>query len=256
MIKKRIIPKILLLPSQNSKKIIAGTSLKYDTHRPIGLAESQAQIYQSTISDELMILTSHKHKFTNSEIIETLKRINESILMPLSFGGNLNKLDDVERIIALGVEKVIFNRAQFDNPSTISKVAEKYGSQSVVISLDFINTGEEEIVAVKVSGKYKKIPLKVLLNDIENLGAGEICLNNTSRDGTFMGTDLVTLGIVRDSTDLPLIQSCGIGKVSHFVEAFENGADAVAAGSYFSFLDQNIMQIRSHVSNFGINIRY
>jgi len=256
MIKKRIIPKILLLPSQNSKKIIAGTSLKYDKQRPTGLAESQAQIYQSTISDELMILASHKHSFSNSEMIEVLKKINQSILMPLSFGGNLNKLEDVEQIIELGIEKVIFNRSQFDNPSTISKVAEKFGSQSVVVSLDFIDTEDEEVVEVKVSGKYIKMSLEVLLNNIENLGAGEICLNNTSRDGTFIGTDLATLRIVRGLTDLPLIQSCGVGKVNHFVEAFQNGADAVAAGSYFSFLDQNILQIRSHVSNFGINIRY
>jgi cyclase len=256
MIKKRIIPKILLFPSQNSKKIIAGTSIKYEIQRPTGLPESQAQIYQSTISDELMILVSNKHAFNNSEIIETLKQINECILMPLSFGGNLNQLENVEEIIDLGVEKIIFNRAQFDNPNTISKVAKKYGSQSVVVSLDFIKTDDEEIVAVKVSGTYKKIPLKVLLSNIENLGAGEICLNNTSRDGTFVGTDLVTLGIVRDLTDLPLIQSCGVGKVNHFAEAFHHGADAVAAGSYFSFMDQNILQIRSHVSNFGINIRY
>ena len=256
MIKKRIIPKILLFPSQNSKKIIAGTSIKYDTERRAGLPESQAQIYQSTISDELMILASHKHTFSNSEMIETLKQINKCILMPLSFGGNLKQLENVEEIIDLGVEKIIFNRAQFDNPNTISKVAKKYGSQSVVVSLDFINTDDEEIVAVKVSGTYKKIPLKVLLSDIENLGAGEICLNNTSRDGTFVGTDLVTLRIARDLTDLPLIQSCGVGTVNHFVDAFQDGADAVAAGSYFSFLDQNILQVRSHVSNFGVNIRY
>lgn len=255
MIKKRIIPKILLFPSQNSK-IIAGTSIKYDRERPTGLPESQAQIYQSTISDELMILASHKHTFSNSEMIETLTQINKCILMPLSFGGNLKQLENVEEIVDLGVEKIIFNRAQFDNPNTISKVANKYGSQSVVVSLDFINTEDEEIVAVKVSETYKKIPLKVLLSNIENLGAGEICLNNTSRDGTFVGTDLVTLRIVRDLTDLPLIQSCGVGAVNHFVDAFQGGADAVAAGSYFAFMDQNILQVRSHVSNFGVNIRY
>jgi len=203
-----------------------------------------------------MILVSHKYKFTHSEIIETLKKINDRILMPLSFGGNLDQLESVELIMELGVEKVVFNRAQFDNPSTILEVAEKYGSQSVVVSLDFVNTENEEIVSVKVQGEYKNMSLKSLINNIENLGAGEICLNNTLRDGTFLGTDLTTLKIIRDLTDLPLIQSCGVGKVNHFVEAFQFGADAVAAGSYFSFLDQNILQIRNHVSNLGINIRH
>jgi cyclase len=256
MIKKRIIPKLLLLSSENSKKIITGTSLKYETHKPTGLAESQAQIYQSTTADELMILVPHKYTFTNSEIVSVLSNINEKILMPLSYGGNLTRLEEVEQIIEAGIEKVVFNRAQFENKNVISRVAEKFGSQSVVVSLDYISTNDEEVVKVKVSGEFKEIPLKLLLENIENLGAGEICLNNISRDGTFKGTDLLTLKIVRALTNLPLIQSCGVGKVNHFVEAFQNGADAVAAGSYFSFLDQNIMQIRSHVSNFGINIRY
>ena len=98
--------------------------------------------------------------------------------------------------------------------------------------------------------------LEKLVKNAENLGAGEICLNNISRDGSFNGSDLVSLRFVRNLTQLPLIQSCGIGKVNDFVEAFANGADAVASGSYFSFLDQNILQIRSHVKNFGINIRH
>ena len=136
------------------------------------------------------------------------------------------------------------------------KVAEKYGSQSVVVSIDFLNTKNNEIVELNVAGKSQKIPLEILIKNVENLGAGEICLNNISRDGTFQGTDLVSLRVVRNLTQLPIIQSCGVGKVNHFVEAFENGADAVAAGSYFSYLDQSILQIRSHVNNFGINIRH
>jgi cyclase len=256
MIKKRIIPKILLIPSQSSKIIIAGNSLKYDTYKPTGSAESQAQIYQASVSDELMVLVSNKYTFIISEIIEILENINERILMPLCFGGNLNELEDVERIFELGVEKVIFNRAQFNNPGTISKVADKFGSQSVVVSIDFLNTEDREFVQVNVAGISQKVPLEKLIKNAENLGAGEICLNNMSRDGTFKGTDLVSLRIARNLTQLPVIQSCGVGKVNHFVEAFQSGADAVAAGSYFSFLDQNILQIRSHVSNSGINIRH
>ena len=256
MIKKRIIPKILLMPSQNSKKIIAGTSIKYVDYKPTGSAESQAQIYQSTISDELMILLSNKFTPNILEITEVLEKINKRILMPLSFGGNLSKLEEVEKIFELGIEKVVFNRAQFNNPNTISKVAQKYGSQSVVVSLDFFGTDDEEVVEVNESGIPTRISLERLVKNAENLGAGEICLNNISRDGSFNGTDLVSLRIVRNLTQLPVIQSCGIGKVNHFVEAFVNGADAVAAGSYFSFLDQNILQIRSHVNNFGINIRH
>lgn len=84
-----------------------------------------------------MILLSNKFTPNLLEIIEVLEKINKRILMPLSFGGNLSKLEEVEKIFELGIEKVVFNRAQFNNPNTISKVAQKYGSQSVVVSLDF-----------------------------------------------------------------------------------------------------------------------
>jgi cyclase len=87
------------------------------------------------------------------------------------------------------------------------------------------------------------------------IGAGEIALNDVGRDGTMSGTNISRLREVRNQTNLPIIQSCGIGKTAHFVEAFENGADAVAVGTFFAFVDQNFIQIRSHIRNSGIDIR-
>lgn len=255
MLKRRIIPKLLLMPSKNSKQLIAGTSKEYNSLRPTGLAESQAQIYQSSISDELMVLVTSKISLPLSEIKQMLSKINSRVLMPVSFGGNINSLEVAKSIFETGIEKVIFNRAQYSNPLLIKQIAQKYGQQAVVISLDYYKTIDSQDVYVKVIDKFVRVNLSATIESIERLGAGEICLNNVSRDGMLSGTDIITLQSVRKFTNLPIIQSCGIGKIAHFVDAFHNGADAVAAGTFFSFLDQSILQVRSHVKNSGIDIR-
>ena len=243
------------MPSKNSKQLIAGTSKEYNSLRPTGLAESQAQIYQSSISDELMVLVTSKISLPISEIKQMLSKINSRVLMPVSFGGNINSLEVAKSIFETGIEKVIFNRAQYSNPLLIKQIAQKYGQQAVVISLDYYKTIDSQDVYVKVIDKFVRVNLSATIESIERLGAGEICLNNVSRDGMLSGTDIITLQSVRKFTNLPIIQSCGIGKIAHFVDAFHNGADAVAAGTFFSFLDQSILQVRSHVKNSGIDIR-
>jgi cyclase len=255
MLKKRIIPKLLLMPSKNSKQLISGTSKKYDSLRPTGLAESQAQIYQSSISDELMVLVTSKTSLSISEIKQILSKINSRVLMPVSFGGGIDSLEAATSIFETGIEKVVFNRAQYSNPNLIRQVVQKYGQQAVVISVDYYETNNNQEVYVKMIDKFTRVNLSATIKSVEELGAGEICLNNVSRDGMLNGTDLVTLQSVRNYTNLPIVQSCGVGKISHFIDAFHNGADAVAAGTFFSFLDQSILQVRSHVKNSGIDIR-
>lgn len=255
MLKKRIIPKLLLMRNKNSKQLISGTSTQYESLRPTGLPESQAQIYQSSTSDELMILVNNKMSLTISEIQQILARINSRVLMPISFGGGIESFDSAISIFETGIEKVIFSRAQYSNPNLIKQVVQKYGQQAVVISLDYHETNNHQEICIRVNDKFIWVKLASVLRSIEELGAGEICLNNISRDGMLDGTDLITLQYARRYTNLPIIQSCGVGKISHFIDAFQNGADAVAAGTYFSFLDQNILQVRSHVKNSGIDIR-
>jgi len=256
MLKKRIIPKLLLMPSKNSKQLISGTSKKYELLRPTGLAESQAQIYQSSISDELMVLVTNKVSLPISDIKQVLSKINSRVLMPVSFGGNIDSLEAARSIFETGIEKVVFNRAQYLNPDLIKQVVQMYGQQAVVISIDYYETNNNQDVYVKIIDKLERINLSTAIKNVEELGAGEICLNDVSRDGMMNGTDLITLQRARSYTNLPIIQSCGVGKVSHLIDAFQNGADAVAAGTFFSFLDQSMLQVRNHVKNSGIDVRF
>jgi cyclase len=255
MIKKRIIPKILLGTSIKSGKIISGTTLKYDTFRITGAPESQAQIYQQTLSDELMIIAPRNQIILFLDLISCLTDINNKIFMPLSFGGGLKTEDEVKTIFDLGIEKVIFGRSLHENPDLIEKTANTYGAQSVVVSIDFKDkTTNSKSISHDTSISYD-FNFEDAIRKAENLGAGEISLNCVTRDGTMQGTNIESLSKARKLTQLPIIQGCGVGSTSHFIDAFNSGADAVAVGTYFAFLDQNFIQIRSHIRNSEIDIR-
>jgi cyclase len=257
MIKKRIIPKLILSKSSKTGKIVSGATVEFEKFRIVGSPESQSEIFQSSISDELMVVCRRSEALDFQEILQTLKMINNKILMPLSFGGSILSIEQVSEIFDLGIEKVIFGRAIFQNPNLVIETARRYGSQAIVVSIDYWgDLNSNGTVASKPHSAIKaNSSLSGALDTALELGAGEICLTDVSKDGRMLGTNIKVLQKSRSLTSLPIIQNCGIGKTSHFVDAFKCGADAIAVGTYFAFQDQNFIEIRSHISNSGIDIR-
>ena len=257
MIKKRIIPKLILSKSSKTGKIVSGSTIEFEKFRVVGSPESQSEIFQSSISDELMVVCRRSNALDFQEILQTLEAINNKILMPVSFGGSILSIEQVSEIFELGIEKVIFGRAIFQNPSLVIETARRYGSQAVVASIDYWGDfSSDGIVEAKTHSDTKEnLSLFGALDRALGLGAGEICLTDVSKDGRMLGTNIKVLEESRSLTSLPMIQNCGIGKTSHFVDAFKCGADAIAVGTYFAFQDQNFIEIRSHISNSGIDIR-
>ena len=247
----------MLNRSIKSGKLISGTTTQYGAFRNVGSPESQSEIFQSSISDELMVVCRRSEELDVPSILQTLNAINGKILMPLSFGGSVTTLNVVSQLFDLGIEKIIFGRAIFQNPSLVAETARRYGSQAVVASIDYwgdLDSSESD--NGKSTFSIKDFPsLSKALHTASELGAGEICLTDMSKDGTMLGTNLRVLEMSRTVTSLPIIQNCGIGKTSNFVDAFNCGADAIAVGTYFAFQDQGFIEIRSHISNSGIDIR-
>jgi len=207
MIKKRIIPKILLGTSLKSGKIISGTTLNYDTFRITGTPESQAQIYQQTSADEVMIIAPSSQRIQFLDLISCLTDINNKIFMPLSFGGGLKTQDEVKTIFDLGVEKVIFGRSLHENPELIEKTANIYGAQSVVASIDFNDKTANSQSISNYSNIGKDFNFEDIIRKAENLGAGEISLNCVTRDGTMQGTNIEYLSEARKLTQLPIFKA-------------------------------------------------
>ena len=253
MIKKRIIPKLLLNSSKMGNRLITGSSLGYSDYRVIGSPESQASIFQSTISDELMVLVKRSAEVNFESKVEALKAISNRVLMPISYGGGLCEITQVHKIFEIGVERVIFGKTISQNPKIVEQTANLYGSQAVVLSIDC----EGRIPLFEPLGattKKSKNLLSIISFAIDS-GVGEICINDTTQDGKMSGSNIELLREVRTLTNLPIIQGCGFGKTRHFVEAFNNGADAIAVGTFFAFVNQNFLEIRSHIRNSGIDIR-
>lgn len=255
MIKKRIIPKLLLNESAKTGRIYSGSSVKYCDFKAVGDPESQSRIFQDTVSDELMVLATRLSSIHFQKVLQTLDKICNQVLMPVSYGGSITDIEQVHKIFDIGVEKVVFGRSLRSFPKVVEETANRFGSQAVVASIDYLEKPINSISALEQILISNELSLVNELNWARDLGAGEICLSDVSSDGTMDGSNLRILQVARENTTLPIIQNCGIGKTSHFVEAFKLGAEGVAVGSYFAFLDQNFIEIRSHIKNLGIDIR-
>ena len=253
MIKKRIIPKILVDAPTEGGQILAFSSIQYKSFKRIGSPLSQLKILESNMVDELSIINlgGVLNPFEFSSFIEdTLRHLNS----PITAVGNLNDFEQMGSLIKAGADKVIssFSTSKIDLFEAFIKF---FGSQSLVISLDYVISPDGYFVL-----RNETIPrtesnfLEIAIN-LNRLKIGELVLNDITRDGMRIGVDISTLNKVRKVSDFPIVSSSGVGKAEDFIDAFQNGADGVSAGSFFATMDQNPLQVRSRIFNSGIPVR-
>jgi cyclase len=156
--------------------------------------------------------------------------------MPFSYGGGITSIDQVKRLYALGVEKVVLNTAAADQPQLVSDAAALAGSSGVVVSMDVRRNwrGGYTVCAAGGTRDLKREPA-AYARDMERRGAGEILLNAIDRDGTREGYDLELVRRVSEAVSIPVVAAGGAGDLRHFREATDAGASALAAGSMFVF---------------------
>jgi cyclase len=190
-------------------------------------------------------------------MLEVVRRAAEEIFMPFTVGGGVRSIDDFRDLLSSGADKVSVNTAAVGSPDLISEASNIFGAQCVVLSIDY-RTEKEGEPRVWIKGGRIQTDLDPVAWAVEGerLGAGEILLTSIDRDGMRCGLDLDLVRRVAEAVSIPVIVSGGCGAASHFVEGFQIGkADAVAAGTYFCFKDENPMQTRSQIRNAGIPIR-
>ena len=157
--------------------------------------------------------------------------------MPFAYGGGISKISEVDKLFRLGVEKVILNSSAFRNPDLISEIANTYGSQSIVVSIDVRKNlfGKYEVFIDSGKTNTKLNPV-FYARKIEALGAGEIILCSIDREGTGKGYDCQLLNQVVNEVNIPVVASGGAGEIGHFLEAVDKGGvSAVSAGDMFTF---------------------
>lgn len=260
MAKKRIIPKLQLMPSKlENGSMSLVTTVGFSKIIEIGSPISQAKIYEAQAADELIFIDLSASKGLGQKTLLTalIKEAAEEIFLPLTIGGGVSNIEDFRLLLKNGADKVCINTAALQNPDLITQASKIFGAQCVVVSIDYkLNeNGVPHVYSQSGTVQHKYHPLDWALM-VEKMGAGEILLTSIDHDGKRNGLELEVSRQISEKLSIPVILSGGCGQAKDFIEGFKKAkVDAVSAGTFFCFQDQSPMQTRSHIKNAGINIR-
>ena len=256
MLKKRLIPKLLLKNTKNNTPCLVN-SFKYSKYKIIGSPISQAKIFEAQHADQLILLNIESVKLVaSSPMINLLEDFSSNIFMPLTFGGGIKSEKCVELALKHGADKVSINTEAVNNKNLIKKTSKLFGKQCIVVAIDYKHNGSFYEVFVNGGKKKTGINLYKWVKEIEELGAGVIMISDIERDGSGKGLNIEVSKKVSDEIKIPVIASAGCGLAEHFVECFsKTKVQGIAAGNFFSFKDQNVFQTRSQIINRNIPLR-
>ena len=208
-----------------------------DNARYIGDPINAVKIFNDLETDELVFLDILASLRDHCISLELVKKIGDEAFMPFAVGGGIKTLDDIYQLLHAGAEKVILNTAAFQTPRLIREAADRFGSQSIVVSIDIRKrlTGREEVMMLGGTVKTGLSPDEAAVR-MMNLGAGELMIHSIDRDGQMRGYDTALLRRISNKVTVPVVACGGAGNPGHMREAVrEGGAHAVAAGSVFVF---------------------
>ncbi|WP_244927610.1 imidazole glycerol phosphate synthase subunit HisF [Nocardioides sp. W7] len=233
--------------------------INFEQLRDAGDPVELAKVYDAEGADELTFLdisASHEGRATTMEIVSATA---EQVFIPLTVGGGVSSVEDVDRLLRAGADKVAMNTAAINRPELIAEVADRFGNQVLVLSLDArrVPTGTDSGFEVTTHGGRRSAGLDAIAWAVRaaELGAGEILLNAMDADGTQDGFDLELIRAVRREVSIPVIASGGAGRTEHFAPAVEAGADAVLAATVFHFGTLRISEVKSSLAAAGHPVR-
>jgi len=225
-----------------------------DAGDPVELAAR----YSEAGADEITFLDISASVQGRATMLDTVTRCAETVFIPLTVGGGVRSADDVDALLRAGADKVSINTAAIADPSVISAIADRFGNQVLVLSLDARREpGHPSGFGVTTHGGTRSAGLDALewARQAVDLGCGEVLLNSMDADGTTDGFDIEMLEAVRAVVDVPLIASGGAGKAADFVAAARAGADAVLAASVFHFGLVTVAEAKKALSDAGFPVR-
>ena len=228
-----------------------------DAGDPVELAAR----YGTEGADEVTFLDVSASASGRETMVDVVRRTADQVFVPLTVGGGIRATDDVNALLRAGADKVSVNTAAIARPQLIAEIAQRFGSQVLVLSVDARRCGEGVSTPsgyeVTTHGGRRGTGIDAIewARRGEELGAGEILLNSMDADGTTNGFDVTMIKEVRDVVTVPLIASGGAGRVEDFVAAAQAGADAVLAASVFHFGTLTVADVKEHLRAAGIDVR-
>ncbi|WP_061966051.1 imidazole glycerol phosphate synthase subunit HisF [Demequina aurantiaca] len=240
-------------------RVVKGVN--FENLRDAGDPVELAATYGASGADELTFLDVTASSGSRETTYDVVRRTAEQVFVPLTVGGGVRSPDDVDKLLRAGADKVGVNTAAIARPELISEIAQRFGSQVLVLSVDARrvqgDTRTESGYEVTTHGGRVGTGIDAVqwAERVATLGAGEILLNSMDADGTNDGFDLQMIKEVRDVVSVPLIASGGAGRPDDFVDAVHAGADAVLAASVFHFGQLTIAEVKEHMRRAGIEVR-
>lgn len=251
MITKRIIPCL----DVKDGRVVKGVNFLglNDVSSPIDLAK----YYSECGADELVFYDITASAEGRKLFTEILTEVAKNVFIPLTVGGGINTVEDFDRVLKCGADKVSVNSGAIKNPMLIKEAAQKYGNQCVVISADVKRVDGKFCVFAKGGRENTGMEAISWIKKCVELGAGEVVVNSIDTDGVKGGFDIELLKLVTDAVNVPVIASGGAGNMQHFVDLFKEipSIDAGLAASIFHFGEVKIKDLKQELKANGITVR-
>ena len=236
-------------------RVVKGVN--FENLRDAGDPVELATRYNQEGADELTFLDVTASKDGRGTMIDVVKRTAEHVSIPLTVGGGVRSVEDVDALLRAGADKVSVNTAAINRPELLKELSRRFGAQCVVLSIDARRGPQPSGFEVTTHGGKKTADLDAIewAKQAEKLGVGEILLNSMDGDGTRDGFDIEMMKAFREAVNIPIIASGGAGKAEHFPPVVEAGADAVLAATIFHFGEVTIDEVKEAMEQAGQVVR-
>ncbi len=244
--------KIRVMPTMLYKDYSLVKGKGFDSWRRTGSLMQTVKVYNMREVDELVFVDIAATKENREPDYALIDDFADDCFMPLTVGGGVRTLDQVGRLLAVGADKVAINSAAVATPGLIGEIAQRYGAQCCVVSIDFRGTEVVTESGSKPTGRN----VVAFAKECADRGAGEILLTSIERDGNFEGYDVETTRAVSEAVGIPVIASGGCGSYEHMERVLRDGkASAVAAASIFHFTEKTPLEAKKYLHSKGLAVR-
>ena len=249
MLKNRIIP---CLDVKNGR-VVKG--INFVDLKDAGDPVEQAKIYSDGGADEICFLDITASNENRDTIYDVVKKTSKKCFVPLTVGGGVRSIDDINKLLNCGADKVSINTAAVKNSKIVEESSRKFGSQCIVIAIDAKKNDKSWKIFTHGGRTSTEVDVVEFALKMEKCGAGELLVTSMDKDGTQLGYDIELMSKISSSVNIPVIASGGVGTLDHLVEGIKSGASAVLAASIFHYGTYSVNEAKQYLASKNIPVR-